>query len=68
MKKRNLKSLKLNKKSISNFEVNGGALPRTLAYCDVPPYTEGDNCNTLATIAGLDCVYTNVLCGDSRLC
>jgi len=64
MKKRNLNSLKLNKKSISNFQVTGGALPRTLAYCDVPPMTEGNNCYTL----NLDCLYTNILCGDSRLC
>ena len=33
MKKKNLRSLKLNKKSISNFEINGGKPPGS-AHCD----------------------------------
>ncbi len=36
MKKRNLKSLKLNKKSISNLEVLNGGLPPTGALCSEP--------------------------------
>jgi hypothetical protein len=47
MKKRNLKSLKLNKKSISNFEnisINGGEDNDSL-LCP-PPFTEGADCKT----------------------
>ena len=40
MKKRNLKSLTLNKKSISNFQIKGGLPPAS--YNCVPPVSEGD--------------------------
>lgn len=37
MKKKNLKSLKLNKKSISSFSVYGGEPVTTWRYCELPP-------------------------------
>ncbi|MGH1383102.1 hypothetical protein [Kordia sp.] len=48
MKKRNLKSLKLNKKSISNFEnisTIGGEDDDNSILCP-PPFTKGPECNT----------------------
>jgi len=54
MKKRNFKSLKLNKKEISNFGANKviGAAPNSLSYCncqepDRGPITIETRCNTM---------------------
>lgn len=53
MKKKNLKSLKLNKKSISNFKsVHGGEWPDTAKYC-------GSNAATCYFTCG-DCDFPTI--------
>lgn len=49
MKKRNLKFLKLNKKSISNFDnssINGGDDGDDSVFCTVGCFTQGLDCYT----------------------
>ncbi len=63
MKKRNLKSLRLNKKSISNFKIKGGRpatsidLPCTVDQsvgCDI-----SDDNTFLSRVAGIVCITWN---------
>lgn len=60
MKKKDLKSLKLNKKSISNFKVSGGALPTSRA-CVPMRSDNGNTCEPisdirLSIIPGIICI------------
>ncbi|MGH1383103.1 hypothetical protein [Kordia sp.] len=49
MKKKNLNSLKLNKKSISNFQANGGALPAS-RVCVPMRSDQGNTCGPISDI------------------
>lgn len=60
MKKQNLKSLNLNKKSISNFKVYGG-LPPASRFCVPMRSDQGYTCDPISDIflsmqAGIVCV------------
>lgn len=69
MKKKNLKSLKLNKKLVSKFQVYGGETAVSREYsnceaCDIAPKTL-DGCDTFTThsgetFAGGACSYCDV--------
>ncbi|MGH1384108.1 hypothetical protein [Kordia sp.] len=69
MKKQHMKSLKLNKKSISNFntiEVKGGRPPKTVFRCNEETMEQG--CTVAISNQPIDCVYTLVLCYYTELC
>ncbi|WP_298420209.1 hypothetical protein [uncultured Kordia sp.] len=62
MKKQNIKSLKLNKKSISNFQINGGQRP-TSANCAPVRSDNNHTCGPIepnwVSIGGFICWVTN---------
>ena len=68
MKKKNLKSLKLNKKSISNISITGGTFHTAGCYsvqiCHIEPNTE----HTLAPIPLPNTNYSVCICHTDILC